>query len=252
MVNGGPGLTHQYLDPLAVLLASASHRVVTYEQRGMGMSTKPTTTGYALDAYVSDLEAIRAFLGAQRIHLLGHSFGGLVVEAYLAAHTDRVGSVILADAEPPDSTDLNAAFQRANAHITTLQQQGLIPNPLPTECQERNAAVTPAYFYDPKFPVPDEIKTTDCNGTVQSVTQAGIDKGFDLRTALATVSVPVLLIIGEGDLFGVQMQTDTAAGLPKAKVTSVVVPKCGHFGWFEAPSGFEGPLQAFVDTNVVP
>src|SRR6185503_16802244 len=78
VINGGPGASHHCVARLASL-ASPSLRVVLYDQRGMGGSTAPSDdNAYGLDQYVADLDAIRSGLGEAKIHVLGHSFGGLV------------------------------------------------------------------------------------------------------------------------------------------------------------------------------
>ena len=46
-----------------------------------------------LDELVEDLEALRERLGHERIHVIGHSLGGMIGPAYARAHPDRVLSV---------------------------------------------------------------------------------------------------------------------------------------------------------------
>ena len=57
-----------------------------------------------IDAEVDAIEALRRERGFDRLHLYGHSAGGAVALAYVAAHPDRVGSLSLD--EP--STDFSA------------------------------------------------------------------------------------------------------------------------------------------------
>ena len=48
---------------------------------------------YALDDLVADLEALRAKLGHEKIHVIGHSLGGMIGPAYARAHPDRALTV---------------------------------------------------------------------------------------------------------------------------------------------------------------
>lgn len=75
MLHGGPGVP-DYLGPVAALLAPR-HCVIIFDQRGVGASVV-RTDGYTIAAYLSDLEAIRTSCGVEKLHLFGHSWGGLL------------------------------------------------------------------------------------------------------------------------------------------------------------------------------
>lgn len=79
-----PGFTGSKEDFLAVLppLAAAGHRVVAVDQRGQHESPQsPEPAAHDLAALAADVLAVAASLGEARVHLLGHSFGGLVARA---------------------------------------------------------------------------------------------------------------------------------------------------------------------------
>jgi pimeloyl-ACP methyl ester carboxylesterase len=61
---------------------------VTHDLRGHGQSPVPPTP-YTLDDLVADLEALRARLGHEKIHVMGHSLGGMIAPAYARAHPGR-------------------------------------------------------------------------------------------------------------------------------------------------------------------
>jgi 3-oxoadipate enol-lactonase len=65
---------------------------VAYDLRGHGKSPIPPTP-YSLTDLVDDLEALRAKLGHDKIHVVGHSLGGMIGPAYARAHPDRCLSV---------------------------------------------------------------------------------------------------------------------------------------------------------------
>ena len=66
--------------------------VVTYDLRGHGESPVPTA-GFGLDELVDDLEALRSTLGLERMHLAGHSLGGMIGPRYALRFPDRVLSL---------------------------------------------------------------------------------------------------------------------------------------------------------------
>ena len=65
---------------------------VSCDLRGHGESPVPETP-YRLDQLVEDLEALRARLGHERIHVVGHSLGGMIGPAYARAHPERTLSL---------------------------------------------------------------------------------------------------------------------------------------------------------------
>lgn len=94
MLHGGPGVP-DYLGPVAALLAPR-HCVIIFDQRGVGASVL-RTDGYTIAAYLSDLEAIRTSCGVEKLHLFGHSWGGLLGQLYAATFPTRVNSLFLSN-----------------------------------------------------------------------------------------------------------------------------------------------------------
>ena len=100
-----PGYTGSKEDFLAVLvsLASAGRRVVAIDLRGQYQSGPATSSdGYRLDRLADDVVAVAARIGggAGRVHLLGHSFGGLVVRQAAIAEPGRFSSLTLLGSGP--------------------------------------------------------------------------------------------------------------------------------------------------------
>jgi proline iminopeptidase len=96
-LHGGPGVPEMagdaaYLRPLS----DDGFDVYVYDQLGSGRSTRlPDPTGYGVDRDVADLEAIRDRIGAERMILVGHSYGTDLAARYLARHPDHVARLVL-------------------------------------------------------------------------------------------------------------------------------------------------------------
>jgi pimeloyl-ACP methyl ester carboxylesterase len=82
-------------DDVAQILARR-YRVVALDQRGHGLSDRPTD-GYTFDKVVGDLLGLLDALDLERPVLVGHSWGGNVVLAFGAAHPDRLRGLVLVD-----------------------------------------------------------------------------------------------------------------------------------------------------------
>ena len=72
---------------------SSSSRVLTFDHRGVGRSTGAPP--YSVLQWSHDLLALLDHAGADRVHLVGHSTGGIVAQTFAVAHPDRVRSLAL-------------------------------------------------------------------------------------------------------------------------------------------------------------
>jgi non-heme chloroperoxidase len=82
-------------------LLEAGHRVITYDRRGFGRSSRPTT-GYDYDTFAADLGTVLDTLDLRDAVLVGFSMGTGEVGRYLGTHgSDRVAkAVFLGSLEP--------------------------------------------------------------------------------------------------------------------------------------------------------
>ena len=82
-------------------LLDAGYRVITYDRRGFGKSSKPTT-GYDYDTFAADLNAVLTQLDLSDVILVGFSMGTGELARYAAKYgTDRVAKfAFLASLEP--------------------------------------------------------------------------------------------------------------------------------------------------------
>ena len=82
ILHGGPGASHDYFLPYLLPLAR-TNRVVFIDERGSGKSEKlEDPKGYTVENMVEDVEAVRQHLSLGKMNLLGHSYGGVLAEAY--------------------------------------------------------------------------------------------------------------------------------------------------------------------------
>jgi pimeloyl-ACP methyl ester carboxylesterase len=239
-IHGGPGMSGDYLRSMEVL-ASRDLAVVTYDQRGSGRSTMPSA-GFTFEDYNADLEAVREFIGASEVHLLGHSWGGLVAMSYTIAFPENVASLILASSAPPDVFSLRVGVQNLNQRIEQLQSDGLIPNPIP---EGDDIAILPAYFADPNFEIPDELKSTTFTGGVNQGTFRAI-LNFDLTEELSKLDQRVLILWGEQDSFGLAMGEASQQALSSADLQLVLLEDCGHY-YHECKEDFFSQIVEFLD-----
>jgi proline-specific peptidase len=82
VLHGGPGVPHDYLEPLADL--ADERPVVFYDQLGCGKSDWPDDVSlWCLERLVEEVGQVRQALGLTQIHLLAHSAGTMLALDYL-------------------------------------------------------------------------------------------------------------------------------------------------------------------------
>src|ERR1700756_5684669 len=94
LIHGWPLSGASWEKQTAALLA-AGHRVITYDRRGFGRSSKPAT-GYDYDTFAADLAAVLDALSLEKVDLVGFSMGTGEVTRYLGKYgSARVRRAVL-------------------------------------------------------------------------------------------------------------------------------------------------------------
>ncbi|HEY6306536.1 MAG TPA: proline iminopeptidase-family hydrolase [Candidatus Angelobacter sp.] len=95
IVHGGPGASHDYFLPYLLPLAR-SNKLIFIDERGSGKSERLEDPGqYTVENMVEDVEQVRQALGLGKISLLGHSYGGVLAQAYAFKYQRNLTHLIL-------------------------------------------------------------------------------------------------------------------------------------------------------------
>ncbi|SKC35952.1 alpha/beta fold hydrolase [Okibacterium fritillariae] len=200
LIHGWPLSGESWAHQVAAFEA-AGHRVVTYDRRGFGRSDKPLT-GYSYDTLTEDLHAVLEALDLNDVTLVGFSMGGGEVARYFTKYgAERLRSVVFAAAVPP----------------YLLKTPGNPDGPLEaTEAAKMTAGLTANQdtFYDDftknffsvdgQLVVSEEERQTALTLAHQAFKPAALEAmasfaNTDFREDLEKVTVPTLVIHGDGD-----------------------------------------------------
>jgi non-heme chloroperoxidase len=100
LIHGWPLSGASWEKQVAALLATG-RRVITYDRRGFGQSSKPAT-GYDYDTFAEDLHKLVTALDLRDFALVGFSMGGGEVARYLGAYgSERVSKAVFIASVPP-------------------------------------------------------------------------------------------------------------------------------------------------------
>ena len=100
LIHGYPLSGASWEKQVAVLL-EAGRRVITYDRRGFGKSSQPTT-GYNYDTFAEDLHKLVTHLKLRNFALVGFSMGGGEVARYIGKHGPKgVSKAVIIGGVPP-------------------------------------------------------------------------------------------------------------------------------------------------------
>jgi pimeloyl-ACP methyl ester carboxylesterase len=106
LLHGFPQ-TSRCWDATLPVLGDAGYRAVAFDQRGYSPGARPDdVAAYKPDRLVADVLEVADALGADRFHVVGHDFGGMVAWMVAGHHPDRVQTLTVASTPHP------AAFRR--------------------------------------------------------------------------------------------------------------------------------------------
>jgi proline iminopeptidase len=253
LVNGGLLYDHALLWPALSPLA-ATRQVVLYDQRGRGETQAPADPLAArIEEDAEDIPALRRALGIRQWDILGHSWGGGI--AMLAAARDLSGTrrLVTANSVGPTSAWMENLHANALARVDD-ERRATLARLFPTALEQPDVAVHgaysrasyPAYFADAQFATsfapPDAVSATGA-----AVAARLRREGYDWRDRLRALSVPALVLHGEGDALPAVVALEIVQLLPRARL--VLIPNAGHMPFWEAPLRFFSEVDAFLATN---
>ncbi|PTQ99933.1 proline iminopeptidase [Mucilaginibacter yixingensis] len=98
LLNGGPGLPHDYMECFEDFLPKAGIEFYYYDQLGCGNSDTPKdTTLWIVPRYVEEVEQVRKGLGLDSFYIVGHSWGSMLAMEYLHKYQSHVKGAVLSD-----------------------------------------------------------------------------------------------------------------------------------------------------------
>jgi proline iminopeptidase len=100
LLNGGPGMSHEYFECLENFLPAASIEFIYYDQLGTGFSDNPNDVSlWDLPRYVEEVEQVRKALklDASNFVVLGHSWGGILAMEYALKYQRNLKGLVISN-----------------------------------------------------------------------------------------------------------------------------------------------------------
>ncbi|MHC4364157.1 MAG: proline iminopeptidase-family hydrolase [Planctomycetota bacterium] len=263
LIPGGPGLSHLYFTPHFSKLADG-FKIMYFDPYGRGKSDRAESTGqYSFQRDLDDLEGLRKFFRIDKLNIFGHSYGGILAQAYVLKHPEHVNKLVLSNTLY-SSEMFQALIDNMNVEIQNQFPQ--VWEKLQIIHAKRQKSSTPeylmaaspvtmqlAYFYDISNMTKLVGNQFSFNPDVY-FSLAGDDSGFvpggDLANwnyseQLKDITVPTLIIAGRFDRGCFPKYTlQFKKFMPQAEF--VMFEKSGHFPFIEEPQKFHETLVNFL------
>jgi proline-specific peptidase len=254
-LHGGPGGSHLGFEALAAL--ADERDVVMYDQLGGGKSSQPSDVSlWTVELFVSEVAAVREALGLDRVHVLGHSWGGMLALEVALTQPAGLPSLVL-------SSTLSSA-KRWEAESQRLRAE--LPESIRSvlEAHEARGAIDEAAYkaavreylqrhlcrIDPWPEVVEEIERTarlEVYNTMWGANEmlpTGTLAGWDVTPRLGEIQVPTLVLCGRYDEATPHQAEVIAASIDGAEL--VVFEESAHMTPIEEPERYVAVVRDFL------
>ena len=230
-------------DPRVVDGIAAQHRVVTFDNRGVGASGGSTPD--TIEAMAHDAVAFIRALGLEKVDLLGFSMGGMIAQLIAADEPQLVRKVILAGTGPAGGEGI-AKVTRLS-HLDTLRGLLTLQDPKQFLFFTRTSNGRRAgkeFLARLKERTEDRDKAIAVRSYLAQL-KAIHRWGKQSPSDLSVIHQPVLVANGETDrMVPTKNSADLAERLPNAEL--VIYPDAGHGGIFQYHQKFVEQALAFL------
>jgi len=215
LIHGYPLSGASWEKQITVLLA-AGHRVITYDRRGFGKSSQPTT-GYNYDTFAEDLHQLVTHLELRDFSLVGFSMGGGEVARYFGKYGSKgVSKAVFISSVPPFLLKTPDNPEGVDGSIFDGIKKAV--------AQDRYAFFTEFFknFYNTDLLLGKRVSEQAVQASWNVAAGASATASLacvptwheDFRKDLTCVDVPTLVIHGDAD----RILPITASGLRTAKL----------------------------------
>lgn len=250
VLPGGPGCSHEYMNPVGAGLADRVHSFVL-DTRGSGRSGRPAPETMTHENIVDDYDAVREELGLEKWMLVGHSYGGFLSLEYALRYPQRVSRLVLIGSGSAmdmghivaeNANRLAKKYPKAYQAFTNGAYDG-------KDADERYnhhmQTVIPLFFkeFDETVAAPLFASRFSAHGDHQW----GHDlAGYDITDRLNEIRCPTLVIDGRHDfILPVEQQERLHEGIAGSEL--VLLDSSGHFPFLEDPPAFDVAVRGWLD-----
>lgn len=271
VLHGGPGASHDYFLPYLLPLMR-NNRLVFIDERGSGRSQKLEDPKlYTVENMVEDVEAVRRKLDLGQVNLLGHSYGGVLAQAYALKYQRNLSALVLCSTFQSTSK-MNQVFRdmmarmtpELRARIEKMEKEGLYGHGKDYEKNRYTADYMTAAWGEGYFPYlyvkrPDANYDPAANGAMAwdlyremwgSHGEFIIDGNLvsaEYEERLSSIKVPTLITVGDKDECAPSLSRAMHERIAGSKL--LILPESGHMTFVDQPDLFISAVNEFLHSR---
>lgn len=219
----------------------AGYRVVSWDAPGYGLSVLPPSL--TIDHCAKVLALLLAKEAGARNVVMGHSMGGMIAQkAWVYARQFIHGYVLSATSASFGSPDGDWQKEFVRQRVAPLDAGQSIPEYAPSMLRSMMSPGASGKPVDLLITTVSEMREETFRAAIAAIV------GYEGRSILAAIDVPVLCIAGELDVTApAQVMQKMASKIAGAEFCSI--QEVGHFGWAENPDRFNHAVLEFLRTR---
>lgn len=276
-LHGGPGIADLEGDAAYFgRLREEGYIVYVYDQLGTGRSSRlQDPGGYTIERHAADLEEIRQQIGADKVILIGHSYGASLAALYIAQHGEHVAKFIASS--PGALIGGIEGGSGLQTRLTTAQKlaiYALILQPRPFTAYlllQINPRAAHRFASDAEMDARNDdvyaISEPALHCGNHETTQRLYGLGFyslqfpqsaravppkDFTAALKRYKIPTLVIKGSCDYLSWASGLEYLDAFQSGPAQLVYLSGAGHNAYQDKPEEFEMNLKAFLNEQPLP
>lgn len=257
-LHGGPGASSDYFEPLEVL-AETGRQVVVYDQQGGGNSDVPEDPSiHTIPRFIGEVDVIRRALDLEKVHILGHSWGGMLAMEYALTQPAGLASLILANTGA-SAPQWAVETRRLVAGLPPEIRQAVSKHEAARtfdseEYQEAQREFSRRHLSRRIEPRPDCLRRMNEKFGLRVYNHmwgpsefyiTGTLKDWDITDRLPEIHVPTLIISGRYDEATPAIAETLQRGIPGSEW--VLFEKSGHFPQLEETERYLEVLKKFLE-----
>ncbi|GEK34753.1 alpha/beta fold hydrolase [Kurthia sibirica] len=252
-VHGGPGSDHSDFKPFLTPL-SEIYQIVYLDQRSNGQSERVDPATCTFDQLADDIEALRLYLGLEKISVLGHSFGGMIAQVYATSYPESVDKLLLVNTAP--SYDFYREAKEFASRVGRPEQIAKIPELFEGNIRDDDhleewwTVCWDLYWHDYQDDIGGDtgsrpIGSLDvCNYTFKHLMPL-----YDVRAKLPALKMPTLIVTGRHDWITPLTQGEVMHDLiPNSELA--IFEKSGHMPFIEEQQMFLTTVREFLSRGL--
>jgi L-proline amide hydrolase len=264
ILHGGPGMGHNYCEPIADVLAQTGRAAVLYDQIGCGNSThlpdKPKEF-WTPELFMEELVLLTEHLGiSNKYDIVGQSWGGMLGMQFAITKPKGLNAMVIADSPASMEVWVSEA-NKLRKELPPEVEATLLKHEAAETTEDPEYVAAVDVFYSRhlcRIPQPPYVVASfeqlAADPTVYHTMNGpsefhviGSLKHWDIRPQLKEITTPTLLVSGQYDEATPAMVKEIQGLIPGSKWE--LFAESSHMPHVEEPAKFKRVVAEFLDSH---